>query len=343
MPARIDLAPLALRTLEDALAQIVAADGPIERTWGQRLALAWLAHEGVAERWQCDAFWRELAETKTWAHTPETGEYIRTTSLHGLLDCWYLRLGMRAPGLEQRGRWAARYRPNLDLSLAPEMLEAMCNLYRLHSPAQAVATLFDARVDEGLNAASEVYPGYTGLVIADGRVRAMTWGFPVVLKGKNGQPLKPKPVNNARFDKLGGFWRRWAAAPEHRCLIPFNAYAEAAGPRGKMTRTWLSGKDMPLMAWAGLWRSSVEWGDCYTGVMTDNAPELAHIHDRSPVILESHEWTSWLTDPLPALSRFDRPFAADRLVVEATADLWAARSATSRPAGDTVAGAPVLL
>ena len=30
----------------------------------------------------------------------------------------------------------------------------------------------------------------------------MTWGFPLVLKGKNGQPLKPKPVNNARTDKL---------------------------------------------------------------------------------------------------------------------------------------------
>jgi hypothetical protein len=38
-----------------------------------------------------------------------------------------------------------------------------------------------------------------------------------------------------------------------------------------MTRTWLTGKDMPIMAWAGLWRQSTEWGDCYTGVMTDNA------------------------------------------------------------------------
>ncbi|MGJ3648214.1 hypothetical protein ACLB0R_07060 [Sphingomonas sp. GlSt437] len=28
--------------------------------------------------------------------------------------------------------------------------------------------------------------------------------------------------------------------------------------------------------------------------MTDNAPELAYIHDRSPVILEPHEWDAWL-------------------------------------------------
>jgi putative SOS response-associated peptidase YedK len=127
----------------------------------------------------------------------------------------------------------------------------------------------------------------------------MTWGFPVVLKGKQGQPLKPKPVNNARFDKLDSFWRRWAEQPLHRCLIPTKRYAEAVGEKGKMTETWLSVKDEPVFAWAGLWSTSEEWGDCYTGVMTDNAPELEYIHDRSPVILERDEW---LHAPLADLS-----------------------------------------
>jgi hypothetical protein len=36
----------------------------------------------------------------------------------------------------------------------------------------------------------------------------MVWGFPLVLKGKSGQPLKPKPCNNTRADKLDSFmWR----------------------------------------------------------------------------------------------------------------------------------------
>ena len=66
------------------------------------------------------------------------------------------------------------------------------------------------------NAGHEVYPGYSGLVVVKGQagggkpteLRSMTWGFPLVLvakqnrrsrdNGKNGQPLKPKPVNNAR-------------------------------------------------------------------------------------------------------------------------------------------------
>lgn len=172
-----------------------------------------------------------------------------------------------------------------------------------------------------------VHPKEPGLVIRlqDGEpvLEQMTWGFPVVLKGKQGQPLKPKPVNNARFDRLGAFWRRWAADTHYRCLIPAARYAEAVGEPGRMTETWISVKGKPVFAWAGLWRPSDAWGDCYTGVMTDNAPELAHVHDRSPVILEPHQWTTWLTAPLPSLYQFDRPFPAERTEVNATTKLWA--------------------
>jgi hypothetical protein len=49
MPRKADITGLALRTLEDALAE--AEHGPIRRQWGHRLALAWLAQTGVAEPW----------------------------------------------------------------------------------------------------------------------------------------------------------------------------------------------------------------------------------------------------------------------------------------------------
>ena len=103
---------------------------------------------------------------------------------------------------------------------------------------------------------------------------------------------------------------------------PTKRYAEAVGAKGKMTETWLSVKDEPIFAWAGLWRSSDEWGDCYTGVMTENAPELEYIHDRSPVILERDQWQIWLNAPLPDLYQFDRPYPADNLLVEVTHKLW---------------------
>ncbi len=124
---------------------------------------------------------------------------------------------------------------------------------------------------------------------------------------------------------LDAFWRRWASTPAQRCLIPTSRFAEAAGEKGRMTETWLSVKDQLVFAWAGLWRTSDEWGDCYTGVMTSACSELLHIHDRSPVIIERHEWQTWLNQPLPSLYQFDKPLPAKRMVVDATDKLWAAR------------------
>ena len=134
--------------------------------------------------------------------------------------------------------------------------------------------------------------------------------------------LKPKPVNNARFDKLGTFWKRWAVDPRNRCLIPTARFAEAVGEKGRMTQTWLSVKDQPIFAWAGLWTNSDEWGAVYTGVMTEACLELEHIHDRSPVILAPSDWQPWLQAPLNELARFDRPWPADDVAIEATRNLW---------------------
>ena len=107
----------------------------------------------------------------------------------------------------------------------------MCNLYRMTKGVDEIARLFAVEPDSGANFAEEVYPGYPGLVVAEGRARAMNWGFPLVLKGKQGQPLKPKPVTNAREDKLlTAFWRDSFAA--RRCLVPVSAWAEAEGEKG---------------------------------------------------------------------------------------------------------------
>ena len=59
----------------------------------------------------------------------------------------------------------------------------------------------------------------------------MTWGFPLTLKGKSGQPLKPKPVNNCRTDKLDSFMWKYSFQ-ERRCVIPVTAFCEAEGEKG---------------------------------------------------------------------------------------------------------------
>ena len=197
----------------------------------------------------------------------------------------------------------------------------MCNLYRLASGPQEVARMFGVEADPGINVAAEVYPGYPGLVVADGRAQAMNWGFPLVLKGKQGQPLKPKPVTNAREDKLlTGFWRD--SFVSRRCLIPVSQWAEPQGDAGRMTRTWYSLAETPVMAIAGLWRASAEWGDVYTMVMVESSPQMAEVHDRMPVILNDNARATWLGGQPDEALALCQTWLGD-LVVEETDVRWA--------------------
>lgn len=200
----------------------------------------------------------------------------------------------------------------------------MCNLYRMTKNADEVALWFDAvEAAQGANFASEVYPGYPGVVIAEGSVRRMNWGFPLQMKGKGGQPLKPRPVNNTRTDKLDSFFWRYSFE-ERRCLIPVTAWAEAEGAKGRKTRTWLSRPDAELIAVAGIWRSSEEWGDVYSMVMTDSAGVAAECHDRMPVLLDKNDWAGWTDGSTEAARALCVPWTG-ALEIERTEDPWAKR------------------
>lgn len=215
----------------------------------------------------------------------------------------------------------------------------MCNLYRMTKGAAEVARLFGAEAAPGANFAAEVYPGYPGLVVARSEggglvTRTMTWGFPLAMKGKGGRVLKPKPVTNAREDKLStSFWRPSLAA--RRCLVPVSAWAEAEGEKGRMTRTWyalpeaasshssLRAQDGDyLFAVAGLWRPTAEWGDAYAMVMCDGCETMADVHDRMPVILEREHWEHWLSGSPDEAIEMCRTWPHE-LLVEKTREKWA--------------------
>lgn len=202
----------------------------------------------------------------------------------------------------------------------------MCNLVTLGASTDEVALHFKARRPKATNVATgEVYPGAQGFVVREDAgeriMQAMTWGFPVRLKTMK-PTSKPKPVNNARDDKLMSFWRPWFTKPAQRCLIPFTGFAEAEGEKGKMTRTWISVADQPLAAWAGLWRPTDEWGDAYTGVMVDATEELFHIHDRMPVILRPEDHDAWLHAPADDAMKLVAKYPAALLQVRATDEPW---------------------
>jgi putative SOS response-associated peptidase YedK len=203
----------------------------------------------------------------------------------------------------------------------------MCNLYKMTKTVAEVAKLFGAVADAPGNAGDTVYPGYPGIVVApDGgglRVRQMVWGFPLTLKGKNGQPLKPKPVNNCRTDKLDSFMWRYSFQ-ERRCLIPVTAFCEAEGEKGAKTRTWFSLPDEELFAVAGVWRDTAEWGAAYSMVMTEACEHVAGVHDRMPAILPREDWADWLDGPPDAAGLLCRPYELGMTVLR-TEEPWVRR------------------
>ncbi|MXP41924.1 hypothetical protein GRI75_09760 [Altererythrobacter soli] len=203
----------------------------------------------------------------------------------------------------------------------------MCNLYRMSASTAEVANLFDAVERGQTNAGPEVYPGYPGVVVASGEVRSMTWGFPLVLKGKNGQPLKPKPVNNTRADKLDSFMWRYSFQ-ERRCIIPVTEFAEAEGEKGAKTRTWFALPDEPIFAVAGIWRDTPEWGPAYSMVMTEACIHVADVHDRMPVILRRAHWRDWLEGPPDHASLLCRPYP-DLMVRKRTSEPWVRKGASA--------------
>ena len=203
----------------------------------------------------------------------------------------------------------------------------MCNLYRMTKNRDEVAKWFDAtEAVGGANFSDEVFPGYPGLVIADGKLAKMNWGFPLVMKGKQGQKLKPKPVNNARADKLDSyFWRH--SFEQRRCLIPLTGWAEAQGAKGAMTRTWMRPADADLFACAGVWRDSDEFGSCFSMVMTDSAgSDAAEIHNRMPVLLRPGDYGVWLSGAPDAAKNLCQAFSGS-LRIDRTDQPWVAGTA----------------
>lgn len=216
----------------------------------------------------------------------------------------------------------------------------MCNLLTLKASVDEVASSFRSRRPKNTNASpGDVYPGYQGFVVRESAgeriMQAMTWGFPRhSVSKRTGLPNKPNPVNNARDDKLMspfGMWREWFVQPANRCLIPFTSFAEAEGPDGRKTKTWISVADQPLAAWAGLWRPSDEWGDCYTGVMVDATAELWDIHDRMPVILRPEQHDQWLHAPADEAMALLTQYPAAMLCVERTDEPWSNRRIETTP------------
>lgn len=206
----------------------------------------------------------------------------------------------------------------------------MCNRYQQAETDAAKRALKVLEAEVFNSAGSIIHPQGQGEIVRvlEGKrtISQMTWGFPLILAAarkrakEQGKQPKPKPVNNARTDKLSSpFWSRWTGQ-EYRCVIPVVRYAEAYGKKGSMKEAWVSVPEQELFPVAGLWRPSDEWGKCYTMIMTDADGEAAKAHSRMPVILKQEIVEAWLSEPIEQVIELCVPFGP--VQIDWTDKLW---------------------
>ena len=106
-----------------------------------------------------------------------------------------------------------------------------------------------------------------------------------------------RPIN-ARAETMASAGMFRGALDARRCLVPADAFYEwKAVPDGKRPFA-IARVDTAPMAFAGVWEG---WrstdGDVlrsFTIATTTASADMAHLHDRMPVILEPADWPVWL-------------------------------------------------
>jgi putative SOS response-associated peptidase YedK len=128
-------------------------------------------------------------------------------------------------------------------------------------------------------------------------------------------------------------WEQMVVDTRYRCLIVLTHFANPAGTPGAMTRTWFSVKGQPIMAWAGFCRNLPDQGPVYAGMTMEANAAIPPTNDRMPVLLDPTDYQRWFYGPIEDVIAFQfrAPFAAERMIIEPTEDLW--RSGKAPPSG----------
>ncbi|MCG7349309.1 SOS response-associated peptidase family protein [Sphingomonas sp. ACRSK] len=195
----------------------------------------------------------------------------------------------------------------------------MCNRARMLGEPETIRTHFgadwlaDRPMDNRFNPA-ELVPRGRAYVVRDreGRrgVDVMSWD---VLGGQ-----AKWPMTNVR--QLGlAQWRRLAAEPRNRCLVPLTEFCEWTpdkdpehGIKGEM---WFAVPSQPIFAVAGFWQETAK-GAGFTMVTCDPNELVAPIHPKAMItVLQPDDHERWLTGSYDDIVSLQRPYPAADMTV----------------------------
>ncbi|MBD8469422.1 SOS response-associated peptidase family protein [Sphingomonas sp. CFBP 8765] len=197
----------------------------------------------------------------------------------------------------------------------------MCNRARNRGEPETLFERFDASWAQDVVRPNsdpvELFPKSKAYVVREegGRrvLDVMAWD---VLGGQAAWPMTN--VRNLALPQ----WRRPAAEPLNRCLIPLTEFCEwtpdkhkvGEGPpiKGEM---WFDVPEQPVFAVAGFWQQTAK-GAGFTMVTCDPNDLVAPIHPKAMItILHPDDHEQWLTGGYDDIVTLQRPYPAEQMTV----------------------------
>lgn len=133
------------------------------------------------------------------------------------------------------------------------------------------------------------------VIMPDGDVREMSWGFRRKFRGAKG-PVS-RTIVNSREDKLAS--TMWSEAfRQRRCVIPavsFFEWVEGAGGISVPLRFLREDDEWLLLA--GIWEDW-ESGGCFSMLTTEPSEYVRRVHDRMPAVLSDEQVGPYLDGDL---------------------------------------------
>jgi putative SOS response-associated peptidase YedK len=183
----------------------------------------------------------------------------------------------------------------------------MCGRYVSRDQA-AIEREYDIRIIDPFEKIYNAAPTMTLPVLranaAGWNCTLMRWGLVPSWWSKSGLPSS---TINARVEEAAGkpMWRQ--AVRHHRCLVPASGWYEwqKSAEGGRKQPFYIHALDNSGLCFAGLWSTYLHEGaevDSFAILTRAASQELAHIHNRMPVVLPPAAFAEWL-DPAVAGSQ----------------------------------------